>query len=146
MTYLDGSFDGYAAGQQAIAQQLMGTARPTVVAYRETYAWQLVKHAALLGVVAAAVMFVFAGGRSPLVSITYAASSLVFLAIVALLDRHRFESATPASAPRATTVAVAGHARTWQVPATVVRPSAVTQQLPIAYDLTAAFTGPVEVT
>lgn len=177
-------------GQTAPSQHVAGTAtrpaaapvtaqiaRPiqSATPYRETYAWKLVKHAALLGVVAAAVIFVFTAGRSPMLSIAYAASSLVFLSVVALLDRHRFDSSAGATTAKAPAVTIQGHARTWTVAAPAmaqpvvmarqpIAPQAVVQPrpayaqpsfvqvqpderlAPLAYEMAAALTTPVSVT
>lgn len=143
--------------------------------YRETYAWQLVKHAALLGVIAAAIVFVFTAGRSPMLSIAYAASSLVFLSVIALLDRHRFESSASITTAKTPAITIQGHARTWTVaapamaqpvvmarqpisPQPVVQPRPAYAQpsfaqvqpderlAPLAYEMAAALTTPVSVT
>jgi hypothetical protein len=141
--------------------QPIATSAPTS-SYRDSYAWSLVKHAALLGVLAAAITFVFEAGRSPMLSLAYAASSLVFLAVVALVDRQRFEAAGRFSY-EAPTMTIPGHARTWHVAAPVewqptrqAPPVATPQQhvplspaqqlAPLAYDLSVALMAPVDVT
>lgn len=143
-----------------IAQAAAPVSAPASSSYRDSYGWRLVKHAALLGVVAAAITFVFEAGTSPAVSLAYAVSSLIFLGVVALMDRQRFEAA--GIHVESGLVQVPGHARNWHVAAPVAwqpaqqaphtaapmypvqSPAALLA--PLAYEMSAALTAPVDVT
>jgi hypothetical protein len=63
--------------------------------YADGLEWLLVKHLVQVALVASVVLLVLEGGRAPVLSLAYAATSLLLMGLLALADRQRFNDRDP---------------------------------------------------